>query len=75
VSLRLREVERLSCVPHFEQGSPTLEHRMTLRLGDIYERKYGYARPSELIHFKVPKKVLSQLDPALTNLNLHCEEH
>ena len=50
-------------------------NRMTLRLGDIYERKYGYARPSELIHFKVPKKVLSQLDPALTNLNLHCEEH
>lgn len=49
-------------------------NRMTLRLGDIYEKKYGYARPSEMIRFKVPKKVLSQLDPSLSNLKLHCEE-
>jgi hypothetical protein len=48
---------------------------MTLRLGDIYKKKYGYARPSELIRFKVPKKNLSQLDPSLSNLKLHCEEH
>jgi thioredoxin reductase len=49
--------------------------RMSLRLGDIYEKKYGYARPSELIRFKVPKKVLSQLDPSLNNLKLYCKEH
>jgi thioredoxin reductase len=49
-------------------------NRMTLRLGEIYRKKYGYARPSEMIRFKVPKKALHQLDPSIRNLKVLCEE-
>ncbi|MGD2125818.1 MAG: NAD(P)/FAD-dependent oxidoreductase [Desulfobacteraceae bacterium] len=48
--------------------------RMTLRLGDIYEKKYSYARPSEMIRLKIPKKILRERDPSVRNLKMLCEE-
>jgi len=46
----------------------------TLRIGDIFEKKFAYARPSEMIRVRLPKKVFAEMKPALTRLNVSCEE-
>jgi thioredoxin reductase len=48
--------------------------KLTLRIGDIFEKKFAYARPSEMIRVRLPKKVFAEMKPALTRLNVSCEE-
>jgi len=48
--------------------------KVTMRLGDLLEKKYPYARPGEMIRLKVPKSALIELDPSVESLQLHCEE-
>ena len=46
----------------------------TLRIGDIFEKKFAYARPGEMMRVRLPKKVFAEMKPALTRLNVSCEE-
>jgi len=48
--------------------------RMKLGIGDIYEKKYPYARPSEMIYMKIPKKAFSGMRPGKKSLKVLCEE-
>ena len=48
--------------------------KLTLRIGDIFDKKFAYARPSEMIRVRLPKKVFAEMKPALTRLNVSCEE-
>jgi NADPH-dependent 2,4-dienoyl-CoA reductase/sulfur reductase-like enzyme len=48
--------------------------KVTMRLGDLLEKKYPYARPGEMIRMKVPKSAFHDLDPSVESLKLQCEE-
>ena len=48
--------------------------KVTMRLGDLFEKKYPYARPGEMIRMKVSKSAFHDLDPSVGSLKLHCEE-
>jgi NADPH-dependent 2,4-dienoyl-CoA reductase/sulfur reductase-like enzyme len=48
--------------------------KVTMRLGDLFEKKYPYARPGEMIRMKVSKSAFHDLDPSVESLKLHCEE-
>ena len=48
--------------------------KLTLRIGDIFEKKFAYARPSEMMRVRLPKKVFAEIKPAVTRLNVSCEE-
>jgi len=48
--------------------------KLTLRIGDIFEKKFAYARPSEMMRVRLPKKVFAEMKPAVTRLNVSCEE-
>jgi NADPH-dependent 2,4-dienoyl-CoA reductase/sulfur reductase-like enzyme len=48
--------------------------RMKLGIGDIYEKKYPYARPSEMIHMKIPKKVFLEMGPQVNKLKVYFKE-
>jgi len=48
--------------------------KLTLRIGDIFEKKFAYARPSEMMRVRLPKKVFAEMKPAETRLNVSCEE-
>jgi NADPH-dependent 2,4-dienoyl-CoA reductase/sulfur reductase-like enzyme len=47
---------------------------VTMRLGDLFKKKYPYARPGEMIRMKVPKSAFLDLDPSVESLKLRCEE-
>ena len=49
--------------------------KLTLRIGDVFEKKFTYARPGEMLRVSLPKKVFAEMKPALTRLNVSCEEH
>ena len=48
--------------------------KLTLRIGDVFEKKFAYARPSEMVRVRLPKKVFSEMKPAPTRLIVSCEE-
>ena len=48
--------------------------KLTLRIGDIFKRKFAYARPSEMMRVRLPKKVFAELKPTVTQLNVSCGE-
>jgi thioredoxin reductase len=48
--------------------------KLTLRIGDVFEKKFAYARPGEMLRVSLPKKVFAEMKPALTRLNVSCEE-
>jgi thioredoxin reductase len=48
--------------------------KLTLRIGDIFEKKLAYARPSEMMRVRLPKKILAEMKPAITRLSVSCEE-
>ena len=48
--------------------------KLTLRIGDIFEKKIPYARPSEMIQIRLPKKIFSDLEPSTARLKVSCEE-
>ena len=48
--------------------------KMVLRIGDIYEKKFPYARPGEMIHLKIPKKSFNGIRPGRKSLKILCEE-
>ena len=48
--------------------------KLTLRIGDIFEKKFAYARPSEMIRIRLPKKVFAEMKRAETRLIVSCEE-
>jgi len=48
--------------------------KLTLRIGDIFEKKFAYARPGEMMRVRLPKKVFAEMKPAITRLNVSCEE-
>ena len=48
--------------------------RLTLRIGDIFEKKIPYARPSEMIQIRLPKKIFSDMEPSTARLKVSCEE-
>jgi thioredoxin reductase len=48
--------------------------KLTLRIGDIYAKKFAYARPGEMIRIQLPKKIFADMKPAATRLNVSCEE-
>jgi len=48
--------------------------KMTLRIGDVFQKKYPYGRPSEMIRLKIPKKTLDEVDPSVKVLKIICEE-
>jgi thioredoxin reductase len=48
--------------------------KLTLRIGDIFEKKFAYARPGEMIRARLPKKLFDELKPTVTRLNVSCEE-
>ena len=48
--------------------------QVTLRVGGLFEKKYPYARPGEMIRVKVPKRAFHDLDPSVERLKIHCEE-
>jgi NADPH-dependent 2,4-dienoyl-CoA reductase/sulfur reductase-like enzyme len=47
---------------------------MKLGVGDIYEKKYPYARPSEMIHMKIPKKVFLEMGSRVNKLKVYSKE-
>lgn len=49
-------------------------NKLKLRIGDVFEKKYPYARPSEMIYVKIPKKAFSGMKPGKRSLNVLCEE-
>ena len=48
--------------------------KLILRIGDIFERKFAYARPGEMMRVRLPKNVFAELSPSVTRLNVSCEE-
>ena len=48
--------------------------KMTLRIGEIFEKKIPYARPSEMIQIRLSKKIFSQMEPSTTRLKVSCED-
>ena len=48
--------------------------KLTLRIGDIFEKKFAYARPGEMIRIRLPKTIFADMKPAVTRLNMSCEE-
>ena len=48
--------------------------KLTLRIGDIFAKKISYARPSEMIRMRLPKKIFSDVEPSATRLNISCKE-
>jgi hypothetical protein len=48
--------------------------KLKLRIGDVFERKFAYARPGEMMRVRLPKKVFSEMKPAPTRLIVSCEE-
>jgi NADPH-dependent 2,4-dienoyl-CoA reductase/sulfur reductase-like enzyme len=48
--------------------------KVTMRLGDLFEKKYPYARPGEMIRMKVPQSAFLELDPSVESVKLRCEE-
>jgi thioredoxin reductase len=48
--------------------------RLTLQIGDIFEKKIPYARPSEMIRIRLPKKIFSEMEPSTARLKVSCEE-
>ena len=48
--------------------------KLKLRIGDIFEKKIAYARPSEMIQIRLSKKILSELEPSTARLKVSCEE-
>ena len=48
--------------------------KIRLRIGDIYQKKYPYGRPSEMIRLKIPKKALDEMDSSVKVLKVYCEE-
>ena len=48
--------------------------KLTLRIGDVFEKKFAYARPSEMMRVRFPKKVLAEMKPVITRLKVSCKE-
>jgi thioredoxin reductase len=48
--------------------------KLMLRIGDIFKKRIPYARPSEMIQIRLPKKILSELKPSTVRLKVSCEE-
>lgn len=48
--------------------------KLKLRIDDFFEKKYPYARPSEMIYVKIPKKAFSGMRPGEKTLKVLCEE-
>ena len=48
--------------------------KLILRIGDIFEKKFAYARPGEMMRVRLPKKVFAEMKPTVTRLNVSCEE-
>ena len=48
--------------------------KLTLRVGDIFKKRIPYARPSEMIQIRLPKKVFSEMKPSTARLKVSCEE-
>ena len=48
--------------------------KLTLRIDDIFKKRIPYARPSETIQVRLPKKIFAELKPSTTRLNVSCEE-
>ena len=48
--------------------------KLTLRIGDFFEKKFAYARPGEMIRVRLPKKLFAKMKPAETKLDVSCEE-
>jgi len=48
--------------------------KLMLRIGDIFAKKIPYARPSEMIRLRLPKKIFSDVEPSTTRLNMSCKE-
>ena len=49
--------------------------KLTLRIGDIFQKKIPYARPGEMIRVRISKKAFGDLAPSITRLKVGCEEH
>ena len=49
--------------------------KMTLRIGDIFTKRYPYARPSEIIRVRLPEKIIAEMKPSATRLNVSCKEY
>ena len=48
--------------------------KMKLRIGEIFEKTYPFARPSEMIRIKISKKIFSEIGNSVKILKLQCEE-
>jgi NADPH-dependent 2,4-dienoyl-CoA reductase/sulfur reductase-like enzyme len=48
--------------------------KMTLRIGDIFEKRFPYARPSEMIRIRLPGKIFSEMKPGVKRLDVTCQE-
>jgi hypothetical protein len=48
--------------------------RMKIGIGDVYEKQYPYARPSEMIYVKIPKKVFTEMGSRVSKLSVYSEE-
>lgn len=48
--------------------------KMKLRIGDLFERKYPFARPSEMIYVRIPKEAFSGMSPRKRSVAIRCEE-
>ncbi len=48
--------------------------KMTLRIGNIFEKRFPYARPSEMIRIRLSKKILAEIKPSTSRLDIRCEE-
>jgi len=46
---------------------------MTLRVGDVFKKKFPYARPSEMIWVKVNRKIFAELGSGVKELRVSCE--
>lgn len=47
---------------------------MTVHAGDIFQKKYPYARPGEMLWFTIPQKALKLLGSNANKLRLSCKE-
>jgi hypothetical protein len=47
---------------------------MTLRVGEIFKKKFPYARPSEMIWVKLSRKIFDELATGVKDLRISCEE-
>lgn len=48
--------------------------KLTLRIGNIFEKKFAYARPGEMMRVRLPKKAFAEMKSTETRLNVSCEE-